>query len=159
METGFYRNLGLAALACSVLMISACATVKPEESVSDNATAVTLDTSRSAAAEAEGKFTKAAEQVDSAKPAEQVKAATSASTDKINSEQNITAKISRNEKRVKIKSAASNKSRTIARLHGGKKIEILEEKGSWLKIRWQEKDKVREGWSRKEHIDMTPDYK
>jgi len=159
METVFYRNLGLAVLISAVLMISACATVKPEEAVSENTTAVTKDVSQNAVAETEERFSKTVGQVDTAKSVEQAKRATQVSTDNAASQQNITAKINKHEKRVKIKSVASNKSRTVARLQGGKKIEILEEKGNWLKIRWQEKDKTWEGWSRKEHIDMTPDYK
>ncbi len=154
MEKGFYRNLGLTALICSVLTISACATVKPEEAVSENATAITQDVSKNTAAEAEGRFTKAADLSDAGKSTEQVNATAQASSDNAASQQNIIAKISQNQKRVKIKSAASNRARTIARLQGGKKVEILEEKGSWLKIRWQEKDKVREGWSRKEYVEL-----
>lgn len=156
MEIGFYRKIVLVVLASSVLMMSACATVKPDEAVSGKTGVMTQDASRNVAAETDVKLAKAADQTDTVNAAEQAKAVTQVSTDKADGQQNITAKISQKEKRAKIKSAASNKSRTIARLQGGKRIEILDEKGNWLKIRWQEKDKVREGWVNKQYIDMTP---
>jgi len=154
MEIGFYRNIGLAALACSVLMISACATIKPEEAVNAKAGEVTQETSRKATTETGRVIGTTTNRTETVKPGEQNVTATQVSNGKTDSQQNITAKIIKTEKSVQIKSAASNKSRTVARIKGGKLIEILEEKGNWLKIRWQEKDKTREGWSRKEYVEL-----
>lgn len=34
----------------------------------------------------------------------------------------------------------------LAVLKGGKRVAVLEEQGSWVKIRWQRKQKTMEGW-------------
>lgn len=156
VETELCRNIRSLAIVCSLLLISACATVKPEGAVNQKAGEITQDTTRKAAGETGEVIRTTTGRTEAALPGVQNSTTTQVSAANSVGQQNITARIIQKAKRVKIKSGASNKSRTIARLAGGKQIEILEEKGSWLKIRWQNGEKVREGWSRKQYVDMTP---
>lgn len=156
MKTKLYGNIKLLSVLILLFSVTACATVKPEEAVNQKAGELTQEANSKATSESGELIRTSTSRTEAVRPDVQNSSATQVSTATTSSQQNITARIVKNEKRVKIKSAASNKSRTIARLRGGKHIEILEGKGSWLKIRWQDKEKFKEGWSRKQYVDMTP---
>ena len=66
-------------------------------------------------------------------------------------------RISPKEKLVNIRSMASVKSRKVAVLEGGHPIEVLEKKDSWLKIKWQKGDVVKQGWLKKAFVEGYED--
>lgn len=143
MKTRLFRNISSALLVSSVILVSACATTS-EEMVSDKAGEINSEGSRRAKIEAE-----------STKSGEENTTATVVNTDKAGSRQKITAKILQKMKRVKISSVASNRGRCVGHVKGGTQIEVLEEKGRWLKIRWETGDQTKNGWLKKQYVDLT----
>jgi len=156
MERSICRIIGSALLASCILLVSACATTKPEEAVSNKTGEVTRETTRKATSNAGSSITRSTIRTEPATPGVQNKPAAQIGNVNSINQQFISARILQKVKLVNIRSAASDKTRIIARLHGGKQIDILEEKGNWLKIRWHDREKTWEGWLYKHYVEMTP---
>ncbi|RNC71849.1 MAG: SH3 domain-containing protein [Desulfuromonadales bacterium] len=58
----------------------------------------------------------------------------------------VSGRITPRQKYVNVRPAPSTDNRPVAVLMGGKKVEVLAEEGTWVKIRWTRGKKVFEGW-------------
>jgi len=135
-------------LISSVLIVSACATTNPKETITnktDETASITIEKGKSETPPAPSQPVAAPKATEPVKTVSQAKndAAQAAKTTRINPK----------ERSVNVRTSSSVKSRLAAVLEGGQTIEVLEARRGWLKIKWQNGDAVKQGWINKSFVE------
>ena len=148
MSSRFGSMIQSTLLVGSVLVLSACVTTNSAETAKPDVT-LTDETTRTVIAA--GKFETPPE-IQSASMTKMVSAVDTASQPASVGERTpgtTGTRISDKETFVNVRSAPSTKSRVLAVLKAGQKIQIQETRDSWIKISWQQGDANKQGWLKK----------
>lgn len=155
MTTRFGNKMQATLLVASVLMVSACASIKAGDSNKSGATVADKADEATRTTIAKGKFETPPEiQLSSVKKsAESANSYSEAVPDTAHPSQLSSSRINQKEASVNVRSTPSAKSRSIAVLTAGQPIEVMETRDSWVRITWLKGDTVKQGWLKKAFVE------
>jgi uncharacterized protein YgiM (DUF1202 family) len=156
MVTGrFGRRIQSTVLIGTVLIVSACASFNNNDSATTAGTITNNTDGTTSTTIKKGRFENPPEiQLSSMKKGNGPGDTDSQfSTDTITPAKSNIFRVSLKEKLVNVRTAPSVKSRSIAVLKGGHPVEVLETKGSWVKIQWQKGNTFKQGWMNKAFVE------
>jgi len=149
MTSRFNSKILPTILIGSVLMVSACATVNPKETIANKTDEATRTTLEKGKFETPPVLNTEPQPASVAKMIEPVKTASEAIPDAAQAPKTTATRITQKEKSVNVRTAPAIKSRVVAVLKRGQSIEVLEEKDGWLKVTWHKGNAVKQGWLKK----------